>query len=351
MARPIAPAGPKPQGLGRAPRDRGVCGPLGQAIDEFLAARTLQRQSPHTLAAYGRDLARLSQHFPETPPDQIRGPDLRRLLGELHRVGLSPRSIRRMLAAWRSFFDWLIEQSVANLQSDPGRLLQANPAQLLRAPRAARLLPKALSVDAACAFVSPVMPEGSAEGAWLSLRDRALLELTYSCGLRLSELVSLDLVETPVTVSLLDLSTGELRVRGKGQKTRLLPIGGPAREAVLAWLPARSRLLEGLGRQGMPALFVGQRGERLSGRTIQRRFAARAKASGLGIGVHPHMLRHSFASHLLQSSGDLRAVQELLGHAQIATTQVYTHLDFQRLAQVYDQAHPRARRKPDPSAQ
>lgn len=328
-------------------------GPLAQAVEAFLAALALRRQSPHTLAAYRRDLSRLLPQFSDARPSDLRAADLRRLLADLHRGGLSPRSIRRLLAAWRSFFDWLIEQSAADRMAGSEEALSANPAQQLRAPRAARLLPKALSVDAACAFVAAEQGEDPLEdpASWLLARDRALMELTYSCGLRLSELVSLDLRETPETISLLDLAAGELRVRGKGQKTRLLPIGGPAKRAVEAWLTRRAQRLVELGRVDQPALFIGQRGERLSGRTIQRRFAVRAQASGLGVGVHPHMLRHSFASHLLQSSGDLRAVQELLGHAQIATTQVYTHLDFQRLAQVYDQAHPRARRKPDPSAQ
>jgi len=309
------------------------------AVEAFIETLRQQRYSAQTLAAYRRDLQALTQGLGEKTWDQVMPADLRALMASDHQGGLSARSIRRRLSAWRGFFDWLLVQA-------HGPRPPANPAQALKAPKAGRPLPKALSVDAACAFVASPTDH----------RDHAMLELLYSCGLRLSELVNLNCSarQSQDHEGYVDLEAGELVVVGKGRKTRKLPVGQPALAALAAWLPQRAAILQAHPDQAdQAALFVNRRGQRLSGRTVQRQFAKHAQAAGLGLHVHPHMLRHSFASHVLQSSGDLRAVQELLGHAQIATTQVYTHLDFQRLAAVYDQAHPRAKRQPghpeDPS--
>ena len=278
-----------------------------------------RRLAAHTLAAYSRDCALLEKLSAGRDSRELGAADIRRFVASLHGGGLAPRSLARLLSAWRGFFDWLVRSGD----------LAANPCQGIRAPRAARTLPEALSPDDASRLVA------LEDGSDLGLRDRALFELAYSCGLRVSELTGLD-------VGSVDASSGEVRVTGKGSKTRIVPVGGPALEALARWLPVRDRLAAA----GEPALFVGRSGRRLAPREVQRRIKRRAALAGLGVDVHPHMLRHSFASHVLQSSGDLRAVQEMLGHASIASTQVYTHLDFQHLAKVYDAAHPRARRKP-----
>jgi len=224
-----------------------------------------------------------------------------------------------MLSAWRAFFRYLLETDKA---------MRDDPSTGLKAPKSAKRLPSALTPDEAARLVDI---DGDDD---VALCDRALVELAYSSGLRLSELAGLD-------VDRLDLATGEVRVWGKGNKERVVPVGAKARTAITAWLTRRVDLAAA----GETAMFVGARGRRISPRTIQRRLESWAIRQGLGRHVHPHMLRHSFASHVLQSSGDLRAVQEMLGHASIASTQVYTHLDFQALAKVYDAAHPRARRK------
>ena len=224
-----------------------------------------------------------------------------------------------MLSAWRGFFNWLARY----------RGLPQNPCLSVRAPKSNKALPSVLSPDQANALL-----ETQADGL-LELRDKAMFELCYSSGLRLAELAGLDCNMAQ------DLATGEVTVTGKRAKTRTVPVGAKAREALAAWLARRDELAAA----DCPALFVGQRGTRLSMRMIQLRLDRWAKKAGLGAHVHPHMLRHSFASHVLQSSGDLRAVQEMLGHSSIGTTQVYTHLDFQHLAKVYDAAHPRAKKK------
>jgi integrase/recombinase XerC len=223
-----------------------------------------------------------------------------------------------MLSAWRSLYRFVL---------DTDTTLREDPSAGLKAPKSPKRLPSALSPDEAVRLVAI---EGDDA---LAIRDRALFELAYSSGLRLAELAGLD-------VERLDLTEGEVRVLGKGDKERVVPVGSAARDAVRAWLPARALLARG----GETALFVGKGGKRLGARAIELRLATWAVKQGLARHVHPHMLRHSFASHVLQSSGDLRAVQEMLGHASIASTQVYTHLDFQALAKVYDAAHPRARR-------
>ncbi len=293
--------------------------PAPSALARYLDfLRHERRLAAHTLAAYGRDGALLESLCAGRGPAEIGGADIRRFVATLHAKGLSPRSLARVLSAWRGYFDWLARH----------REIASNPCRGVRAPRAARTLPEALSPDEAVRLVA-LDDEGET-----GVRDRALFELAYSCGLRVSELTGLDL-------GAVDAATGEVRVTGKGSKTRIVPVGAPALAALARWLPVRERLAA----PGESALFVGRAGRRLSPREVQRRIKRRAAAAGLATDVHPHMLRHSFASHVLQSSGDLRAVQEMLGHASIGSTQVYTHLDFQHLAKVYDAAHPRARRK------
>lgn len=305
----------------------------GTAVAEFLAELSTQRRmSPHTAAAYARDLARLTEFAGAAPWPALTSHDIRRFVARLHAGGLAPSSIARTLSAWRSFFQWLNDRGAA----------PANPVVGVRGPKRAKRLPKALSADQAVTLAATA-PEDSL----LALRDHAVVELLYSSGLRLSELTSLDWRHfeargaEPASVSWIDVNAAEATVRGKGRKTRTVPIGAPALEALKRWLHARASMAASDAR----ALFVSARGDRLAPRSVQARLARLARRLGLGLHVHPHMLRHSFASHLLQSSGDLRAVQELLGHANIATTQIYTQLDWQHLARAYDAAHPRARRK------
>jgi integrase/recombinase XerC len=277
-----------------------------------------RRLAAHTLTAYSRDGALLDVLAAGRAPSELGATDIRRFVAMLHGRGLSPRSLARLLSSWRGFFDWLARQGEVG----------ANPCKGIRPPRAARTLPEALSPDEASRLVA--IDDDSDAG----IRDRALFELAYSCGLRVSELTGLDL-------GAVDAASGEVRVTGKGSKTRIVPVGKPALVALARWLPVRTRTAA----PGEAALFIGRSGKRLSPREVQRRIKRWAAAAGLAVDVHPHMLRHSFASHVLQSSGDLRAVQEMLGHSSIASTQVYTHLDFQHLAKVYDAAHPRAKRK------
>jgi integrase/recombinase XerC len=286
--------------------------------------KTLEHQrrlSPHTLANYSRALDAL---FKLKEKNELRGLDaaqIRHFVARLHAAGLSGRTLALTLSAWRGLYRWLARH----------RGFPANPAQGVRAPKSPRHLPKALSVEQVQQLLEAPAPD-TPETA----RDRAMFELLYSSGLRLGELVALDLDD-----GRLDLKQADVTVTGKGAKTRTVPVGSRAREALRGWLKARALLAVPQER----ALFVGARGRRIAPGTVQARLRAWAKRGGLGASVHPHMLRHSFASHVLQSSQDLRAVQEMLGHASISTTQVYTHLDFQALAKVYDAAHPRARKK------
>jgi integrase/recombinase XerC len=292
------------------------------AVAKYLAELAEQRRlSPHTVSNYRRDLGKLILAAAEAPLASLQVHQIRRFVAQLHGQGLSGRSLARTLSAWRGFFAWLGEHDA----------LPANPCEGVRSPKSPRLLPKALSVDEAARLLEPI----EEDDPLLAVRDTAMFELFYSSGLRLAELAALD-------CDALDsaLHEGEVRVMGKRSKARLVPVGSKAREALLAWAALR----DGLANVDEIALFVGRRGGRLSHRMIQERLALRAVKLGLPRHVHPHMLRHSFASHLLQSSGDLRAVQEMLGHASIASTQVYTHLDFQHLSKVYDSAHPRAKR-------
>ncbi len=288
------------------------------ALERYLGhLRTGRRLASNTLSAYSRDGAELLALSGERDLASLTSHDIRRFIATLHAKGRSPRSLARVLSSWRGLYDWLQRRHE----------VAANPCTGVRAPKAPRHLPQALSPDDAVRLVS--LEDASPMGR----RDRALFELAYSCGLRVSELTGLDLGSV-------DARTGEVRVTGKGSKTRIVPVGAPALAALAAWLEIRPALAP----PSETALFVGRAGRRLAPREVQRRIKRWAAAAGLDADVHPHMLRHSFASHVLQSSGDLRAVQEMLGHASIASTQVYTHLDFQHLAKVYDAAHPRARR-------
>ena len=282
-------------------------------------ADSLAARPAHTRAAYLRDVRVLAALAGAADLAGLSARELRRFLATLHGRGLSGRSLARMLSSWRGFFRQLQDR-------DPA--MKENPCAGLKAPKSVRKLPSALSPDEAVRLV-----EISGDDS-LAVRDRALFELAYSSGLRLSELAGLD-------AERVDLATGEVRVWGKGAKERIVPVGAAALQAVRAWLPVRA----GVANADPKALFVGRSGKRITPRAIERRLADWALRQGLSRHVHPHMLRHSFASHVLQSSGDLRAVQEMLGHASIASTQVYTHLDFQYLAKAYDSAHPRAKRK------
>jgi integrase/recombinase XerC len=292
---------------------------LGRAWLESLEHQ--RRLSPHTLANYSRAVDVLLKLKEKTALRDVETQQIRRFVAQLHGAGLSGRTLALTLSAWRGLYQWLVRH----------RGFAANPVQGVRAPKSPRNLPKALSVEQAQQLL-----EAPAADTPEAARDRAMFELLYSSGLRLSELVSLDAADGG-----LDLRQGEVTVTGKGSKTRTVPVGARAREALRDWLKARALLAAPQER----ALFVGARGRRIAAGTVQARLRAWAKRQGLGGSVHPHMLRHSFASHVLQSSQDLRAVQEMLGHASISTTQIYTHLDFQSLAKVYDAAHPRARKK------
>jgi len=279
-----------------------------------------RRLSPHTSGNYCRDIAGLFELTPGMTLERMQAHVVRRAVAQLHARGLSGRTLARMLSSWRAFFAWLARH----------RGHAANPCTGVRAPRSAKMLPKALSPDAASQLLD-ALPAGR-----LEVRDKAMFELFYSSGLRLAELVSLDLAAAAAVVR-----EGEVTVTGKGGKTRLVPVGSRAAQALAAWLELRP---EGAAR-AEPALFVSSRGTRISPRMVQARLARWARKVGIGSHVHPHVLRHSFATHVLQSSSDLRAVQEMLGHASISSTQVYTHLDFQYLAKAYDAAHPRAKKK------
>jgi len=292
---------------------------LDQDVTSFLEHSP--RLSANTGLAYRRDLRIAASYLRNQGLNdwtRVDAGHVRALLAWRHRLGASSRSLQRLLSSLRALYRYLNEQGRA----------RDNPATGIRAPRAARHLPNTLDVDAVAALLKFDC------GDILDVRDLAMLELLYSSGLRVSELTGLDLYD-------LDLNERLVQVTGKGNKQRRVPVGRVAIEAIRAWLKRRPELVAG----SQPALFVSRRGTRISVRSVQQRLARWGRRQGLDMHVHPHMLRHSFASHLLESCGDLRAVQELLGHADISTTQVYTHLDFQHLSRTYDQAHPRARHK------
>jgi integrase/recombinase XerC len=290
-----------------------------ERFERFMA--TERRLSVHTISAYRRDLRALQDWCERNGVDQWDGLDhqhVRRFAAQSHARGLQGRSIQRRLAALRTFFGFLLREGA----------LKRNPALEVPSPKASRRLPQTLDVDQMARLLA--LKPGDA----LAARDLALMELLYSSGLRLAELTSLRLKD-------LDLASASVRVLGKGRKERLCPVGSKAIAALRVWLAQRGAL----ARSGVDSVFIGRHGGPLGTRAVQLRVAARARAQGLAQPVHPHLFRHSFATHLLESSRDLRGVQELLGHANISTTQVYTHLDFQHLARTYDQAHPRAKRR------
>jgi integrase/recombinase XerC len=296
-----------------------VAGQTPATLQGYLAYLHNERNySPLTSESYARDIRRLFALAGTTPLPDIKSHHIRRFIAQLHSGGLGGRSLARVLSAWRGFYSYLMR--------DHG--CKSNPCVGLRAPKAPKALPHALSPDEAVKLVE--MPVETP----LDARDKAMFELLYSSGLRLAELVSLDPMD-------MDFADASVRITGKGNKTRIVPLGSHAIAALKAWLAVR----EQVAKPDETALFVGKNGARISPRTVQTQLRQWAIKQGISSSVHPHMLRHSFATHVLQSSGDLRAVQEMLGHASISTTQVYTHLDFQYLAKIYDGAHPRAKKK------
>ncbi len=292
------------------------------AIEAFLDHLAQERRlAAHTLVNYRRDLERIQAWLTDggaAAIEHLDEPTVRRYVAWRHRRGASGKTLQRELSSLRSLYRWLLRE---------GRT-KSNPAVGVRAPKTARVLPSTLEADQLCSLLD------RSDDDPLELRDKAMVELCYSSGLRLAELIAVNLGD-------IDMDDGELSVVGKGAKTRRVPVGTKAREAVRHWLAVRANL----ARPDEPALFVSSRGQRIHPRTVQVRLARWAQKEGASRRLHPHLLRHSFATHLLESSGDLRAVQELLGHADIGTTQIYTHLDFQHLAEVYDATHPRARKR------
>jgi integrase/recombinase XerC len=305
--------------------------PLGDELQRFWQHLAVEKRlAGRTLAMYREALVRL-QRLAAADGVELRRAQvhhLRAWVAALRGLGLGSRSIAIALAAWRGLYRWWGRDG----------LVANNPALAVRAPRASKPLPSALAVEQAVALA-----EFDSEAGRLALRarDQAIVELLYGCGLRVGELLGLDLVASGAAAGWIDLADASAHVLGKGSKRRSVPVGAPALQALARWLDLRAQLAA----PGEAALFVSQRGTRLTANQLRNRLKAQALQAGVPTQVHPHMLRHSFASHLLQSSGDLRAVQELLGHASISTTQVYTRLDFQHLAKVYDAAHPRAKRR------
>ena len=309
----------------------GASAPTDVLIERYLEhVRVEKRLARRTVELYALDLQKLAHYVRETGVElmEVQNTHIRRWVAAMHSKGRSGRGIALILSGWRGFYAWAGREGKVT----------SNPVLDIRAPKAPKPLPKALGVDEAvqlAGFCAKV------DGPWLDARDAAIVELLYGGGLRVAELTGLDSTAGPQARGWIDLQAAEAHVLGKGSKRRTVPIGDRAVQAVQSWLAVR-------GPQGaaQPALFTGRNGTRLSAQSVWQRLKRRSRLAGLATPVHPHMLRHSFASHLLQSSGDLRAVQELLGHANISTTQIYTRLDFQHLAKAYDAAHPRARIKP-----
>ena len=304
-------------------------------VDRYLThVRVEKRLAERTVELYALDLQKLCAFAAEAGVrlDAVHNAHIRRWIAQMHGKGRSGRGIALILSGWRGFYRWLGREG----------LVGSNPVQDVRAPKVSKPLPKALPVDQAVQLADYA---SEADDPWLEARDAAMVELLYGGGLRVGELTGLDVTAGPNARGWIDLDTGEAHVLGKGEKRRSVPIGVSAVDALRGWISLRG---EGTAGTQNPALFVGRHGTRLTSQSIWQRLRRRSQMAGLASPVHPHMLRHSFASHILQSSGDLRAVQELLGHANIGTTQVYTRLDFQHLAKVYDAAHPRAK-SPDDS--
>lgn len=296
------------------------------ALDAF-AEGLKARGAPQTQARYLRACETLISATGDTPIAKLQRYDIQRALAKLHAKGLSPRTLAVTLSAWRAWFRYLSKSDAAfNHTIFAG----------IKAPRAPKRLPNALTEAEAVQLVKPPETNELDASPVIIARDQALFEVLYGCGVRVGELVGLNMQD-------IDISNGEMRVFGKGRKERIAPLGAPAIAAINAWLAVRVASEDSADAN---ALFLGVRGERISAPVVRRALKVRALRQGITTNMYPHRLRHSFASHVLQSSGDLRAVQELMGHASIASTQVYTHLDFQHLAKVYDQAHPRARKKP-----
>lgn len=311
-------------------------------IERYLEhVRVEKRLAARTVTLYSLDLERLAACAVQAGVrlSDVQNHHVRRWVAQMHGAGRSGRGIALILSGWRGFYAWLGRES----------RITANPVQDVRAPRQPRPLPKALGVDDAVQLAEHQQLE---DDPWLEARDAAMVELLYGCGLRVGELVALDFAPSAEAERTgrgwIDLEAGEAHVQGKGSKRRAVPLGGAAATALRRWLALRASVPAGANTDAARALFTGRHGTRLTAASVWQRLKRRSLLAGLATPVHPHMLRHSFASHLLQSSGDLRAVQELLGHANIGTTQVYTRLDFQHLAKAYDAAHPRARRKAPP---
>ena len=306
-------------------------------VERYLAhARVEKRLAERTLALYSLDLEKLAHFAAQSGValTAVGNHHVRRWVAQMHAGGRSGRGIALILSGWRGFYAWLGREG----------LISANPVQDVRAPRQPRPLPKALGVDEAVQLADHHDEE---DDPWLDARDAAMVELLYGGGLRVGELIGLDVAPSDAALRAgrgwIDLLGAEVQVQGKGDKRRTVPVGRGALQALQQWLAVRDQVAA--QPQAAQALFIGRRGTRLTAQSVWQRLKRRSLRAGLATPVHPHMLRHSFASHVLQSSGDLRAVQELLGHANIGTTQVYTRLDFQHLAKAYDAAHPRARRK------
>jgi integrase/recombinase XerC len=300
-------------------------------VEKYLEhVRVEKRLAQRTVELYSLDLQKLQANAQAAGValTAVQGIHIRRWVAQMHSGGRSGRGIALILSGWRGFYTWLGRKG----------LVKSNPVQGVRAPKSPRPLPKALSVDDSVQLASF---ENEEADPWTEARDAAIVELLYGCGLRVGELVGLDAGASSTARGWIDLEAAEVHVLGKGSKRRTVPVGRMALAAVHKWLALR----EQQGVAAEPALFIGRRGTRLTPATVWRGLRRRSLQAGLSTPVHPHMLRHSFASHVLQSSSDLRAVQELLGHANIATTQVYTRLDFQHLAKAYDAAHPRAHKK------
>ena len=345
-----APGRPKP---GTAPSGGSAAHEVASVgafhlIERYLEhVRVEKRLAQRTVELYALDLQKFSDYAAQVPVEllQVQNTHIRRWVAHMHGAGRSGRGIALILSGWRGFYVWLGREG----------LVSSNPVQDVRAPKAGKPLPKALSVDDSVQLASF---SSDSNDPWLEARDAAIVELLYGGGLRVGELTGLDAMAGPGARGWIDLQAGEAHVLGKGAKRRTVPVGTKAIEALTRWLALRDQVLgadapsqPGPGTSAQPvqaALFIGRNGTRLTAQSIWQRVKRRSQQAGLATPVHPHMLRHSFASHLLQSSSDLRAVQELLGHASITTTQVYTRLDFQHLAKAYDAAHPRAQRKAKP---
>ena len=306
-------------------------------VERYLEhVRVEKRLAARTVTLYSLDLLKLCELTQALQLElvQVQNQHIRRWAAQMHAQGRSSRGIALILSGWRGFYAWLGREG----------MVSSNPVQDVKAPKSAKPLPKAMSVDDAIHFANY---QSESDAPWLELRDSAMVELLYGSGLRVGELIGLDAIGTAQSLGWVDMNAAEVHVLGKGGKRRTVPVGSKALQALGLWVRARADLITNdmSAKESANALFLGKNGSRLSAASVWQRLKRRSLQAGLAMPVHPHMLRHSFASHVLQSSSDLRAVQELLGHSNITTTQVYTRLDFQHLAKAYDAAHPRAKIK------